>query len=140
MGFGIVCMVIGAGFVAAWAWLGVEAWRDDRALVRAERKSAEGFERSLPETEAAMARSAARIPGRPHALRASVRPECLAEAEVTADANLLIAAATGLCRTSAEHFANLRLMDEYATQHPMKQRPRLVEQAVSDNNPQVETS
>jgi hypothetical protein len=127
MGFGIVCIVIGAGFVAAWAWMGVQAWRDDREIARAERESAERFAERAPEIEAARSRSAARLPNRPHALRASVLPGRLDEVEVAADANRLIAAAVAMCRRDAELQANTALMDQYATQHPMKQRPRLVE-------------
>jgi hypothetical protein len=140
MGVAILCMVLGTAFVATWAWMGVLAFRDDRRAARAERESAEEFALRKDEIDAAMARSAARIPKRPHALRASVPPGPLDEAEVAQDANRLIAAAVGLCRRNAELRANTALMDEYATQYPMRQRPRLVEQAADPENNRGETS
>jgi hypothetical protein len=134
MGVAILCMVLATGFVSAWAWMGVQALRDDRRAARVERESAVQFELHRDETEAAMARSAARIPKRPHALRSSVLPERLDEAEVAQDANRLIAAAVGMCRRDAELRENTALMDRYATQYPMRQRPRLVEQAADSEN------
>ena len=144
MGVLILCAVLATACLAAWVYMQVEDCRFRRRAVVAERESAERFEASRDDTEAAMSRSAGRVaawprlPKRPVEL---VAPECLGEAEVAKDANLLIAAATRACRAAAELRENAALMAQYTAQYPIKQRPSLVErQAVSDNNPQVETS